>query len=45
MTFIKALAIPWTMIVYGEFTSLLVDRTERNEKTTLLAWFGGGRIL
>lgn len=36
------------IIVYGEFTSLLVERTYgigTSSPTLMLKWFGGGRIL
>lgn len=47
-TLFKALALPMVIIVYGEFTSLLVERTYgigTSSPTLMLKWFGGGRIL
>lgn len=47
-TFVKALGTPGLIIVYGEFTTLLVDRTlgyGTSSKTILLSIFGGGKIL
>ncbi|XP_031626071.1 multidrug resistance protein homolog 65-like [Contarinia nasturtii] len=47
-TFLKAFAMPWTIIVYGEFTSLLVERmygTGTSSPTWLLHWLGGGKRL
>ncbi|GBP96098.1 Multidrug resistance protein homolog 49, partial [Eumeta japonica] len=40
--------VPVGMIIYGEFTALLIDRTvmKGNSTPTLtLQWFGGGRLL
>lgn len=39
--------MPILIIVYGEFTTLLVDRTMGTETnpTIFLQWFGGGRCL
>lgn len=48
MTCIKALPFPWTIIAYGEFTTLLFDRTYGNGTSTptiLLKMFGGGKML
>lgn len=47
---ISAFGIPWNVVAYGEFTTLLVDRTflDRNQTSTrtyLIELFGGGRIL
>lgn len=47
-TLMKAFAVPWIIIVYGEFTSLLVERTYgigTSSPTLMLKWFGGGRVL
>lgn len=47
-TFIKSLGVPLMIIVYGEFTTLLVDRTYgegTSSSTYLLNLFGGGKIL
>lgn len=47
-TLLKSLALPWTIIVYGEFAALLVDRSYgigTSSPTILHKWFGGGRIL
>lgn len=40
--------MPIMIIVYGEFTTLLVDRTYRegtSSATIFLHWFGGGNVL
>lgn len=40
--------MPLMIIVYGEFTTLLVDRTYRvgtTSNTNLLQIFGGGKVL
>ncbi|KAI5635252.1 ABC transporter transmembrane region domain-containing protein [Phthorimaea operculella] len=45
---INGLFCPIGVIIYAEFTSLLIDRTvmtETSTKTLTIAWFGGGRIL
>ncbi|CAH2087972.1 unnamed protein product [Euphydryas editha] len=45
---INGLFVPVGVIIYGEFTSLLIDRTVMNgtsTQTLTIAWFGGGRIL
>lgn len=47
---ISAFGIPWNVVAYGEFTTLLIDRTfaDRNQTSTrtyLLEMFGGGQIL
>ncbi|KAJ2945157.1 hypothetical protein O0L34_g9220 [Tuta absoluta] len=45
---INGLFCPMGVIIYAEFTSLLIDRTvmtETSTKTLAIAWFGGGRIL
>ncbi|XP_039747692.1 multidrug resistance protein homolog 49-like isoform X2 [Pararge aegeria] len=45
---LSGLFVPVGVIVYGEFTSLLIDRTVMNGTSTptlTIAWFGGGRIL
>lgn len=47
-TLIKALAMPILIIIYGEFTTLLVDRTMRtgtSSKTIFLRIFNGGKEL
>lgn len=47
-TVIKSFAMPMMIIIYGEFTTLLVDRTYRegtSSPTAFLWWFGGGKIL
>lgn len=47
-TFLKSLTLPWVIIVYGEFTALMVERNSEKgtiSPTILLKWFGGGRIL
>lgn len=46
-TFFKSLAMPISIVVYGEFTTLLVDRTlgiGTSTHTILLPLFGGGKI-
>ncbi|XP_055382556.1 multidrug resistance protein homolog 65-like [Condylostylus longicornis] len=48
VTIIKALTLPIMIIVYSEFTSMLVDRTYgsgTSSKTYLLPLLGGGQIL
>ncbi|XP_067645688.1 multidrug resistance protein homolog 65 isoform X1 [Eurosta solidaginis] len=48
MSIIKALTLPAVVIVYSEFTAMLVDRTMMigtNSKTYALPLFGGGKIL
>ncbi|KAJ2945156.1 hypothetical protein O0L34_g9219 [Tuta absoluta] len=45
---INGLFVPIGVIIYGEFTSLLIDRTVMtgaSTETLTIAWFGGGRIL
>lgn len=47
---IGAFGIPFNVIVYGEFTTLLVDRSEAMQEgtstpTLLINLFGGGKIL
>lgn len=47
-TILKSFGMPLMIIVYGEFTTLLVDRTYQNgtsSNTALLQLFGGGRVL
>lgn len=47
-TFIRALGMPGFFVVYGEFTTLLVDRTlgyGTSSTTNILPLFGGGKIL
>ncbi|XP_047508388.1 multidrug resistance protein homolog 49-like isoform X2 [Pieris napi] len=44
----NGLMVPVGVIVYGEFTSLLIDRTVMTGTSTpvlCIAWFGGGRSL
>ncbi|XP_017468038.1 PREDICTED: multidrug resistance protein homolog 65 [Rhagoletis zephyria] len=48
MSIIKALTLPGVVIVYSEFTSMLVDRTLQigtTSKTYALPIFGGGKML
>ena len=45
---IASIGLPYGMILYGEFTTLLVDREIRegtSTKTNILKIFGGGRII
>lgn len=45
---IAALGLPYGVILYGEFTTVLVDREIRvgtSTKQNLLSLFGGGRVL
>lgn len=45
---LSALAIPLTIVLYGEFTTILIDRVKEVESSTptlILSLFGGGRIL
>jgi ATP-binding cassette subfamily B (MDR/TAP) protein 1 len=45
---IASLGLPYGMILYGEFTTILVDReiaTGTSTKTNILKIFGGGKIL
>ncbi|XP_055537429.1 multidrug resistance protein homolog 49-like [Wyeomyia smithii] len=45
---VASLGLPYGVILYGEFTTLLVDRTMRVGKSTdtsILSLFGGGAIL
>lgn len=47
-TLLKAINMPVWFIVYGEFTTLLVDRTlgyGSSSNTIILPIFGGGKIL
>lgn len=47
-TLCKSLTLPWVVIVYGEFTSLLVERNYgfgTSSPTIMLKWFNGGQIL
>lgn len=43
----SSLGIPVIIIEYGEFTTLLLDRTKKNSTTptVILPWFGGGKML
>ena len=48
MSAIKALTLPAVVIIYSEFTAMLVDRTYRNgtsSDTYALPLFGGGKKL
>ncbi|XP_011646882.1 multidrug resistance protein homolog 49 isoform X1 [Pogonomyrmex barbatus] len=49
MGILVALGIPAAIIEYGEFTTLLTDRSNMNSTwttpTVILPWFGGGKIL
>lgn len=45
---IASLGLPYGMILYGEFTTILVDREIRqgtSTRTNILKLFGGGRVL
>lgn len=46
---IASFGIPWNVVTYGEFTTMLVDRTVggnvSSTPTYLLDLFGGGKIL
>lgn len=49
---IAALGIPFNVIIYGEFSTLLVDRSDANigselpsTSTIIISLFGGGKIL
>lgn len=45
---VGSLGIPFMIVLYGEFTTLLVDRVREEGRTTdtiLIRLFGGGRIL
>lgn len=45
---LTGLCIPLGTIIYGEFTTLLIDRSVQNGTSTptvILQLFGGGRIL
>lgn len=47
-TFVKSCSWPFLILIYGEFTTLLVDRTYgigTSTPTLVLEWFGGGKIL
>lgn len=47
-TLMKSMGMPWTIIIYSEFTSLLVERTYgigTSSPSPMLSWFGGGKIL
>lgn len=42
------LCMPLSIIMYGEFSSLLVDRNMENHTSTptiIMNWFGGGKVL
>ncbi|XP_011684594.1 PREDICTED: multidrug resistance protein homolog 49 isoform X2 [Wasmannia auropunctata] len=45
---LDGLCIPIVIIEYGEFSTMLLDRTRENDTSTptvILPWFGGGKIL
>ncbi|XP_049836465.1 multidrug resistance protein homolog 49-like isoform X2 [Schistocerca gregaria] len=45
---IAAMGLPAFIVLYGEYTSLLVDRAMSNTTITqavMLSWFGGGRLI
>ena len=45
---VSSFGLPYGMILYGEFTTVLVDRTIRtgtSTRTNILSVFGGGRVL
>ncbi|XP_063698920.1 multidrug resistance protein homolog 49-like isoform X2 [Culicoides brevitarsis] len=45
---LSALGIPVVIVLYGEYTTILIDRVREAEistETLILKWFGGGRIL
>lgn len=45
---IASLGLPYGLILYGEFTTILVDREIRDgtsTKTNILKLFGGGKVL
>lgn len=45
---LSSLGIPFIIVLYGEFTTILIDRVREVETSThtlVLSWFGGGRIL
>ncbi|KAG7304719.1 hypothetical protein JYU34_010067 [Plutella xylostella] len=45
---INGLFVPVGTIIYGEFTTLLIDRsvmTNTSTKTLTMEWFGGGKVL
>ncbi|XP_031637889.1 multidrug resistance protein homolog 65-like, partial [Contarinia nasturtii] len=47
-TLIKSCTFPFLTLIYGEFTTLLVDRnygSGTSTPTLVLKWFGGGKIL
>lgn len=47
-TIIKAFTVPIAVMVYGEFTSLLIERMYgigTSTPTIMLAWVGGGKVL
>lgn len=44
----KSFGFPFLIIIYGEFTTLLVDRSYgigTSTPTFILKWFGGGKVL
>lgn len=47
-TLIKSCMFPFLTIIYGEFSTLLVERAYgmgTSSPTIILKWFGGGKIL
>lgn len=47
-TVLKACGMPLMIVVYGEFTTLLIDRAYRvgtSSSTVFLSAFGGGQVL
>lgn len=47
-SFVKTLGMPCSFIIFGEFTTLMVDRSLENgttSKTFFLHIFGGGKVL
>jgi ATP-binding cassette subfamily B (MDR/TAP) protein 1 len=48
LSIISGIGLPLIIILYGEFTTLMVDRAKDNitsTPTTILCLFGGGRQL
>lgn len=45
---LASMGVPYGLILYGEFTTTLVDRTigdGTSTETVVLEWYGGGRVL
>ena len=43
-----SIGVPYSVVIYGEFTSLLIDRTTgfgTSSPTFILNIFGGGKVL